>query len=101
MTDTRADLVETVARAICASDFDGDTLVYGEMSPEQRANFARNATAALAAIEAAGPTYAMLAAGEDALRQFIQRRDSGVDIASAIYSAMIAAAKSDDAQKGR
>ena len=47
-------LTEAVARAICASDFDGDTAVYDEMSAEQRANFTRNATAALAAIEAAG-----------------------------------------------
>ena len=60
MTDTSESMVERVARAICASDFDGDTAVYDEMSAAQRENFTVNARAAIEAMRE--PTDAMLMA---------------------------------------
>lgn len=43
----RDDLVEKVARAICASDFDGDKTVFDTMSSEMQANFIHNAGAVI------------------------------------------------------
>ncbi|MFN6951003.1 MAG: hypothetical protein ACK4NE_00205 [Albidovulum sp.] len=42
------------------------------------------------------PAAAMAEAGAKRLGEFVQRRDSGVDIADAAYRAMIAAARTED-----
>jgi len=43
-------MIERVARAICASDFDGDASVYDTMSEAMRENFTINARAAIEAM---------------------------------------------------
>lgn len=44
-------MVEKVARAICASDFGGDTSIYDTMSDAMRENFTINARAAIEAMQ--------------------------------------------------
>lgn len=60
-----SEVVERVARAICASDFDGDETVYDTMSAEMQGNFHINARAAIEAMRE--PTHRMTVAGHSAL----------------------------------
>lgn len=91
------DLTEAVALAILNWTREqngwGPLSSLDEMREDHQPEWRASATAALAAIEAAGPTPAMIAAGEDALGGFIQRRDAQSDIVSAVFRAMIAAAR--------
>lgn len=46
-----SEMVERCARAICASDFEGDTSVFDTMSEAMRENFYINARAAIDVLE--------------------------------------------------